>query len=239
MEPTIYKPSIYNGAGVYKIGAGGIYNGRGVYKDGKGQASGFFYEFHLSRFDLNTLKDGDVQWYCNAPNYLSKESDCLAINLSSTFKFYFRPDIDKTKKIIAEFTINLPTIDYQYAGFGCFIDGGTDYNFMLYAIGANYWFANSALAGTIQNSQIYNGGRYNGSWSYNSRFDSFPYTTKQKIKLELNPDGHGKFYIDEILSIDGDFTYDYEYFLNNFKFFIYSESSSGTIRLYSLKIWQE
>lgn len=31
MEPTIYKPGVYNTPGVYK-GAGGIYKGRGIYK---------------------------------------------------------------------------------------------------------------------------------------------------------------------------------------------------------------
>lgn len=35
MEPTIYKPSIYKGTGIYN-GAGGIYKGRGVYKNGEG-----------------------------------------------------------------------------------------------------------------------------------------------------------------------------------------------------------
>lgn len=38
MKPTIYKPSIYNGAGIYK-GAGGLYKGRGVYNDGEGGGS--------------------------------------------------------------------------------------------------------------------------------------------------------------------------------------------------------
>jgi uncharacterized protein (TIGR02145 family) len=35
MEPKIYKPSIYKGAGIYN-GTGGIYNGCGVYNDGAG-----------------------------------------------------------------------------------------------------------------------------------------------------------------------------------------------------------
>jgi uncharacterized protein (TIGR02145 family) len=35
MEPTIYKPSIYNGAGIYKD-CGTIYNGNGVYNIGYG-----------------------------------------------------------------------------------------------------------------------------------------------------------------------------------------------------------
>lgn len=37
MEPTIYKPSIYNGPTLYK-GDGSVYNGNGVYKDGRGSA---------------------------------------------------------------------------------------------------------------------------------------------------------------------------------------------------------
>lgn len=36
MEPTIYKPGIYKGAGGIYKGAGGIYKGRGVYNDGVG-----------------------------------------------------------------------------------------------------------------------------------------------------------------------------------------------------------
>jgi hypothetical protein len=196
------------------------------------------YEFNLSRFDLDTLKDGDVQWSCSRPNYLSKESDCLVANQGGSFKLFFRPDIDKTRKIIAEFTITLPTTDFFYAGFGCGIDGGLDYNFILYTIGGGAYFTNSGLVATIKNYTIYNGGNYNGGWSYNTRFATFPYAQKQKIKLELNPDGHGKSYIDDILSLEGDFQYDYDYFLNNFKFYINAQAG-GVIKLFSLKIWQE
>lgn len=63
MEPTIYKPSAYKSPGVYN-GAGEIYKGSGVYKDGAGKIDpNLIYEFNLSRFDLDTLKDGNVQWY--------------------------------------------------------------------------------------------------------------------------------------------------------------------------------
>jgi len=64
MEPTIYKPSIYKGTGIYKTG-GGIYKGRGVYKDGGGSSDNPEKSFVLKidELDLATLKQGHIQFY--------------------------------------------------------------------------------------------------------------------------------------------------------------------------------
>ena len=95
MEPTIYKPGAYKTPGIYK-GAGGIYKGRGVYKDGAGQIDpNLIYEFNLSRFNLDTLKDGHVQWYnYNAytpanPIVLQKIDDFLRLNFTNGVKQFF------------------------------------------------------------------------------------------------------------------------------------------------------
>ena len=96
MEPTIYKPSIYKGAGGIYKGAGGIYKGRGVYKDGAGQIDpNLIYEFNLSRFDLDALKDGTVQWYnlnLSTPEnliVLQKFDDFLRLNFNYGVKQFF------------------------------------------------------------------------------------------------------------------------------------------------------
>lgn len=95
MEPIIYKPGAYKYPGIYN-GAGGIYKGSGVYNDGAGQIDpNLIYEFNLSRFDLDTLKDGDIQWYninINTPEnliVLQKIDDFLRLNFNYGVKQFF------------------------------------------------------------------------------------------------------------------------------------------------------
>lgn len=78
MEPTIYKPSIYNGTGVYN--GDGIYNGRGVYNDG-GAPSGQFVKigsFYYPYININGVlwitenikEDTEFSvWYNNDQNF--------------------------------------------------------------------------------------------------------------------------------------------------------------------------
>ena len=54
-EPIIYKPSVYNGNGIYNTGAGGVYNGRGVYNDGAG---GEVVEIGGKEYRVIKLPDG-------------------------------------------------------------------------------------------------------------------------------------------------------------------------------------
>lgn len=71
MEPTIYKPGVYNTPGVYK-GAGGIYKGRGVYKDGENGLKLYYYTLY-ENFDFSTKIDypiiGEPTQYDSTNNY--------------------------------------------------------------------------------------------------------------------------------------------------------------------------
>lgn len=92
-EPTIYKPSIYKGAGIYKEPCG-IYKGNGVYKY-DGNVSPLYYYTLFENFDFATKIDhpivGEPTQYDTA-NYYTYSSDLLvydgeehnALNLKSS-----------------------------------------------------------------------------------------------------------------------------------------------------------
>ena len=158
MEPTIYKPSIYKGAGIYKIGNGG--------------GGGFNGIFELDIAALDLTKNRDVQ-NSTIIDLTNKENIEKIGNKLILKNAYLEVDLlqhvkDNTTKIKVEIKCNILNLaDYGYIG-----------SKFLTTFGSNYVFQNFGLV--VNNtgiSEFTTQLQHNSSWSEYTRYDSFTYNT--------------------------------------------------------------
>lgn len=160
MEPIIYKPSIYNGAGVYNTS--GVYKGAGIYKGGEG---GVKY-VNIGGRDYRIIKIGNLvwlaenlaadtpnsYWYNNTPNQNGKLYNWSAISsiealLSDGWRLPTNSDaiyliqnnayLDLLSK--GNGGTNASGFDFVFAGYrfanGLYYDDGQEGDFLLKASG--------------------------------------------------------------------------------------------------------
>lgn len=128
MEPTIYKPGVYNTPGVYK-GAGGIYKGRGVYNDGAGGVGGsLIYETDFTNFDPITGIDTPIV---------------------GSAKTYTTQNVEKTTRTIGGDTLTCIHLK-RFARFYTTLDEVTDYD----TLSIEYTLNKDAFRGIGSGSQL-------------------------------------------------------------------------------------
>lgn len=230
MQPTIYKPSIYNGNGVYNNGASG-----GGYEK---------YILSIDDFNITTLNDNGVQWFCNNKNNLSKTSDYLQLNANGNISWlylvpYYYVD-SLFNKLTIEFEVEFTNSNWFYARlYGRTLEYGQEYFVSAYENGLNN---NSYMVTSTTDVNLYRGDFDVSFGTYGKRYNQAPYISNQKnkVKFIVGIDKKIEIYINDELCLDYIFPLDLSYVLNSaLSFDNGANEGIGLIKLYSLKIEYE
>ena len=214
MEPTIYKPSIYKGAGIYKTGeaGGGIFDGN--------------FELDINSIDLT--KNQNIQ-YNTIINFTNKENIEKIGNKLILKNSYLEIDLaqhvnDDTTKINVEIKYNVLSLgDYGYIG-SKFM---TSFNY------SGYFQNFGAVISTTGLSDFITQLQYNSSWSGYERYAPFTYNTSVTQKEEYIKGGTSSLYVNNENICSGKYS-DSTIFNENMK--IQSQTNSAVIELEKLKI---
>lgn len=215
MEPTIYKPSIYKGAGIYKIG-----------DDGGG--TGFNGVFDLDITELDLTKNQNIQ-YNTIIDFTNKENIEKNGNKLILKNAYLEIDLSQhvnndTSKIQIETKYNILSLDdYGYIGskfITSFCFSGVFQNFAVVV-------STTGLSDFI--TQI----NYNASWSGYNRYAPFTYNTSVIQKEEYIKGGMSTLYVNDENICSGKYS-DATIFNDTCK--IQSQNANAIIELEKLKI---
>jgi hypothetical protein len=184
MEPTIYNPSIYKGAGIYKAG-GGIYNGRGVYKGGAGGVNPEkSFVLNIDELDLATLKQGDLQFYGTG----NKSKVDGKLRLSGANSSFTRPLEDSLNYY---FEIEFSIINLANWIYSC---GRT-----LIQAGTGYLPFGVCITRPYENLEIKTGLNFDTSWTgWGYTIDRYRTTQSQIQNVKFSERCNGRHYVQSI-----------------------------------------
>lgn len=187
----------------------------------------YIYEFNLDRFDLNTLKDGDVQWTVSSSKpTLSKSSDSLDVTLKasgSPCQLNLPPNnFDINQPYFIESLVTIPsTNEYIYAG-------PSDTSVVSYSRGLGSWFYVINSSNFIK----YKGTLEYTSYDWNRLYIGYNYSMPINIKVYRDPsNSYKEFYLNDELIYSINAPSRQIFTINNGNGDILS-----TIKLHSLKI---
>lgn len=187
------------------------------------------YKMDFNRFDINTLKDGDVQWNFYNNNRdgvtLSKANDGLIIDIAAGSTRQFNLPLNQfnlDKEFITEYEIDITNCTWtMYYGFG---RASLTYSVREFQ-GLGLWLYHAS------NLQIYEGSMTYSSSDW-SRITGMSYSFPLKVKTIYDPNTqYVKVYFFDSLIMEGNIDGNGNITFNN------GGSGNGTCKLYSLKIY--
>ena len=214
MEPTIYKPSIYKGAGIYKTGAGG----GGIF-DGN-------FELDINAIDLTknqNIQCNTIITFINKEN-LEKIGNKLIIKNSSR-------EIDLAQHVDDDTSLVNIEIKYNILGLGNY--GYIGSKFITSFCHGGYFQNFGVVVSTTGLSDFITQLSYNTSWDGYSRYAPFTYNTSVTQKEEYIKGGTSSLYVNNENICSGKYS-DSTIFFENMK--IQSQENSAIIELEKLKI---